>query len=466
MAQEHFDLLVIGSGPAGQKGAINAAKLGKRVAIADGSLALGGTCLHTGTIPSKSLREAVIYLSGYRQKAFYGKSYAVQRRITFGDLSMRVSEVVERELDVVRDQLARNRVDILDGHATFVDANTVEIQRDNGISVRATADAMLIACGARPAHSPTVPVDGQRIFDSDQFVSEGRENHDVVRSLIVVGAGVIGIEYAAMATALGADVTIIDARRDVLEFVDREILEALFYHLRENKATLRLGEKVTEVEIDGRNRVCARLESGKTVAAETLLYTVGRQANGDRLGLDQAGVEVDKRGRIKVDKNFQTTVPHIYAAGDVIGFPALASTSMEQGRIASCHMFGIPADHSPELFPYGIYTLPEISMVGRNEQELTDEKIPYEVGLAQFAELARGQMIGDRTGRLKLLFDPTSLKILGVHIIGEGAAELVHIGQTAMSLGGTVEFLRDTVFNYPTLAEAYKVAAFDGLNKL
>jgi len=466
MAQEHFDLLVIGSGPAGQKAAINAAKLGKRVAIADGTLALGGTCLHTGTIPSKSLREAVIYLSGYRQKAFYGKSYALQRRITFGDLSMRVSEVVERELDVVRDQLARNRVDILDGHATFIDAHTVEIQRENGISVRATADAMLIACGARPAHSPTVPVDGQRIFDSDQFVSKGREDHDVANSLIVVGAGVIGVEYAAMATALGADVTIIDQRHDVLEFVDREILAALFYHLRENKATLRFGEKVIDVEIDSRDRVCARLESGKTVAAETLLYTVGRQANGDRLGLEAVGVEVDKRGRIKVDENFQTTVPHIYAAGDVIGFPALASTSMEQGRIASCHMFGVPADHSPELFPYGIYTLPEISMVGKNEQQLTDEKIPYEVGLAQFAELARGQMIGDRTGRLKLLFDPTSLKILGVHIIGDGAAELVHIGQTAMSLGGTVAFLRDSVFNYPTLAEAYKVAAFDGLNKL
>ncbi len=466
MSQEHFDLLVIGSGPAGQKGAINASKLGKRVAIADGSLALGGTCLHTGTIPSKSLREAVIYLSGYRQKAFYGKSYAVQRRITFGDLSLRVSEVVERELDVVRDQLARNGVEMLDGHAAFVDANTVEIERQSGLSVRATADAFLIACGARPAHSPTVPVDGHRVFDSDQFVSEGREQHEVVRSLIVVGAGVIGIEYAAMATALGADVTIIDQRRDVLEFVDREILEALFYHLRENKATLRLGEKVVSVEVDERDRVCARLESGKRVAAETLLYTVGRQANGDRLGLEKIGVQVDKRGRIEVDENFQTTLPHIYAAGDVIGFPALASTSMEQGRIASCHMFGVPADHAPHLFPYGIYTLPEISMVGRTEEQLTDEKVPYEVGLAQFAELARGQMIGDRTGRLKLLFDPNSLKILGVHIIGDGAAELIHIGQTAMSLGGTVEFLRDSVFNYPTLAEAYKVAAFDGLNKL
>ena len=466
MAQEHFDLLVIGSGPAGQKGAINAAKLGKRVAVADGSLALGGTCLHTGTIPSKSLREAVIYLSGYRQKAFYGKSYAVQRRITFGDLSFRVAEVVSRELDVVRDQLARNRVEIIDGHATFVDSNTVEIERENGLSIRASADAILIACGARPAHSPTVPVDGHRIFDSDQFVSEMRGEHDVLRSLIVVGAGVIGIEYASMATALGADVTIIDARRDVLEFVDREILEALFYHLRENKATLRLGEKVVSVGVDERDRVAARLESGKVVAADTLLYTVGRQANGDKLGLERIGVDVDSRGRIRVDDCFQTSVPHIYAAGDVVGFPALASTSMEQGRIASCHMFGVPYEHAPELFPYGIYTLPEISMVGKTEEQLTDEKIPYEVGLAQFGELARGQMIGDRTGRLKILFAPDTHELLGVHIIGDGAAELVHIGQTVMSLGGTVEFLRDAVFNYPTLAEGYKVAAFDGLQKL
>lgn len=466
MAQEHFDLLVIGSGPAGQKGAINAAKLGKRVAIADGALALGGTCLHTGTIPSKSLREAVIYLSGYRQKAFYGKSYAVQRRITFGDLSFRVSEVVERELDVVRDQLARNRVEILEGHATFVDSNTVEIQGEGHLPLRASADAMLIACGARPAHSPTVPVDGHRIFDSDQFVSEQREDHDVLRSLIVVGAGVIGIEYASMAIALGAAVTLIDARRDVLEFVDREILEALFYHLRENKATLRLGEKVVSVGIDDRDRVFAQLESGKKVAADTLLYTVGRQANGDRLGLEKIGVEVDSRGRIRVDENFQTTVPHIYAAGDIIGFPALASTSMEQGRIASCHMFDAPFDHAPELFPYGIYTLPEISMVGKTEEQLTEEKIPYEAGLASFEELARGQMIGDRTGRLKILFSPDTHQLLGVHIVGDGAAELVHIGQMVMSLGGTVEFLRDSVFNYPTLAEAYKVAAFDGLKKL
>jgi NAD(P) transhydrogenase len=269
-----------------------------------------------------------------------------------------------------------------------------------------------------------------------------------------------------MAAALGADVTIIDQRSTFLEFVDAEILESLCYHLRDGNVTFRLGEKVVSVEMDERDRVVANLESGKRVIGETLLYTVGRQANTDQLNLDAIGLEVDERGRITVDENYRTRFPHIYAAGDVIGFPALASTSMEQGRIASCHMFGHPFRHTPELLPYGIYTIPEISMVGKTEAQLTQEKIPYEVGLARFEELARGQMIGDRTGRLKILFHPQSLKILGVHIIGDGATELVHIGQTVMSLDGTIEYLRDAVFNYPTLAEAYKVAAFDGLNRL
>ncbi|MBM4266002.1 MAG: Si-specific NAD(P)(+) transhydrogenase [Deltaproteobacteria bacterium] len=465
MPQEHYDLVVIGSGPAGQKGAINAAKLGKRVGIADAALALGGTCLHTGTIPSKSLREAVLFLSGYRQKAFYGQSYAVQHRITFEDLALRANEVITRELEVIRDQLARNRIEILEGLATFVDEHTLEIDCGEEAQ-RVTADYVLIACGARPAHSETVPVDGKQIFDSDQFVSPARKSQELARSLMVVGAGVIGVEYASMAAALGANVTVIDQREDVLEFADREMIEALFYHLRDHNTTLRFGEKVVRVEKDSRERVVAHLESGKRVTGETLLYTVGRQANADRLKLDCAGVNVDPRGRIPVDGNFRTSAQHIYAAGDVIGFPSLASTSMEQGRVATCHMFGAPFSHAPALLPYGIYTIPEISMVGKTEEQLTEQKIPYEVGTARFEELARGQMIGDRTGRLKLLFGPDDLKLLGVHIIGDGAAELVHIGQMVMSYGGTVELLRDSVFNYPTLAEAYKVAAFDGLNRL
>jgi NAD(P) transhydrogenase len=463
----HYDLFVIGSGPAGQKAAIAAAKAGKHVGIADGKLRLGGTCLHTGTIPSKTLREAVLYFSGYRQRDFHLSTEGSRRRITLGDLGARVRLVLGRELEVLREQLYRNRIDVREGHARFLDPHTVEVD-EGGTATRVNADFVLIACGARPAHSATVPLDGRRILDSDQLLDGSSRGHDqeMAQSLIVVGAGVIGMEYASMMCALGAEVTLIDARADILEFVDAEILEALLYHIRSNGATFRLGEKVTGVDIDDRHRVVAALESGKRVAGEALLYTVGRVSNTDDLGLENIGLAVDARGRLAVDEAYRTSVEHIYAAGDVIGFPALASTSMEQGRIAACHMFGIPAQHTPELHPYGIYTIPEISMVGKTERQLTAEKIPYEVGIARFGELARGQMIGDRTGLLKLLFDPKSLAILGVHVIGDGATELVHIGQTAMALGGTVEFLRDAVFNYPTLAEAYKVAALEGLNRL
>ncbi|MFP6663255.1 MAG: Si-specific NAD(P)(+) transhydrogenase [Deltaproteobacteria bacterium] len=461
----HFDLVVIGSGPAGQKGAINAAKHGKKVAIIDRKMMLGGACVHTGTIPSKTLREAVLYLSGFRQRAFYGRDYTLQENLTWKDLFLRVDEVVGREIEIVRDQLQRNRVEVLGGVARFVDEHTILVEYPDH-SERIQADFVLIATGSRPAHSPTVPTDGERILDSDQIVQGTHAGSPVGSSSIVVGAGVIGLEYASMATALRSEVTIIDAREDVLEFVDSEILEALFFHLRSRRAKFRLGEKVTSVEIDQRDRVVARLESGKRVHGDTLLYTVGREANTDTLGLDSIGIETNSRGRIKVDNYYRTLLPHIHAAGDVIGFPALASTSMEQGRIATSHMFGIAANHTPELLPFGIYTIPEISMVGKTERRLTDEKIPYEVGMARFEELARGNMTGDRTGMLKLLFHPDTLAILGVHIIGDGACELVHIGQTAMALGGSVEFLRDTVFNYPTLAEAYKVAALDGLGRL
>jgi NAD(P) transhydrogenase len=364
----------------------------------------------------------------------------------------------------VRNQLRRNGVASLTGAAHFVDPHTLEIMPASGNgALRVQADHVLIACGTRAARSPQIPLDGVRVFDADQLPAVP----DLPRELIVVGAGVIGLEYASMMTALDIKVTIIDQRPTLLDFVDRELIEGLCYHMRRRGATFRLGETVASVTVDAQGRVVATLESGKRVNGQALLYTVGRQANSDLLRLDAAGLKADSRGRIPVDDCFRTPVPHIYAAGDVIGFPSLASSSTEQGRLASAHMFGAPRNPArPELLPYGIYTVPEISMVGRTEQQLTDARIPYEMGVAKYEELAKGQILGDDTGMLKLLFDPDSLKLLGVHAIGEGATELIHIGQAVLALGGTIEYFRDNVFNYPTLAEAYKVAALAGLNRL
>lgn len=464
-----YDLVVIGSGPAGQKAAICAAKLRKRVLVVDRPDRIGGVSVHTGTIPSKTLREAVLYLSGFRQRAFYGKDYRLQDKITVADLAKRVRPVREHEIEVVRAQLKRNDVDTMHGHAKFVDANEIEVEMEAeggvGHRERVTGDRFLVACGTRPAENASIMLDGEKIWSSDQLA----QIPEIPKHLIVVGGGVIGLEYASMLTALGGEVTLIDARKQLLDFVDEEIVDTLTFHMRRSGVTFRLGEKVASCAVDvrgDRKVVVANLESGKTVVADALLYAVGRQPNTDRLNLEAVGLDTDPRGRLVVNEVFQTKVPHIYAAGDCIGFPALASTSMEQGRIASLHMFGTTQTIVRDLLPYGIYTIPEISTVGKNEQELTDAKVPYEFGVARFEELAKAQMIGDRIGLLKVLFDPKTLKVLGVHGIGENAAEIIHIGQAVMALGGTVEYFRDTVFNYPTLAEAYKVAALDGLNKL
>jgi NAD(P) transhydrogenase len=461
MPRNQFDLVVIGSGPAGQKGAIAAAKLGKRVAIVDRTEMIGGVCLHTGTIPSKTLREAILYLTGFRQRAFYGADYMVKFDIVASDLESRVNAVVAREVSVIRGQLRRNGAVTYSGTAAFLDPHTLQVESSVTTEIL-KADNVLIACGTRPAHAPEIPCDGNRVFDADQLGKVAQ----LPRDLIVVGAGVIGLEYASMMTALNVKVTVIDQRPTMLDFVDQEIIEALCYQMRRQDAVFRLGERVTSVEIDeGRGLVHANMESGKRIHAQGLLYAVGRQANTDMLALAAAGLSADPRGRIKVNEKFQTDVPHIYAAGDCIGFPSLASTSMEQGRLAACHMFQGPAAKS-YLFPYGIYTIPEISMIGKNERELTEAKIPYEVGIAKYEEIAKGQMVGDDTGMLKILFHPDTLKVLGVHAIGESATEIIHIGQTVMALDGTMEFFRDSVFNYPTFAEAYKIAAMNGLNKL
>jgi NAD(P) transhydrogenase len=457
-----YDLVVIGSGPAGQKCAIAAAKAGKRVAVIDRTVMMGGVSVHTGTIPSKTLREAIFQLSGFAVKALYANGSRSRGDISVQDLSSRVTGIIARETEVVRAQFKRNGVAIYQGSAHFLDHHTLEVQGE-GEGIRVKGEKILVACGTRPAHSPEIPFDNHRIVDTDHLSGLGR----IPKEIIVVGAGVVGLEYASFMAALGADVTLIDQRPVVLEFVDREIVEALLYHLRQLGVTFRLGEKVAQVGIDTkRDFVFAELESGKKVHGDALIYAVGRQANGDQVHLEAAGLAADSRGRLKVNEFFQTEVPHIYAAGDVIGFPALASTSMEQGRLAASHMFQIPFEHMPELFPYGIYTIPEISMVGQTEETLTSNRVPYEVGIAKYSELAKSMMLGDETGMLKLLFDRQTRKLLGVHALGQRATEIIHIGQAVLFYGGSVEYFRDMVFNYPTLAEAYKVAALDGLNKL
>ena len=461
-----YDLFVIGSGPAGQRAAIQAAKLEKRVAIAERKTVVGGVCINTGTIPSKTLREAVMHLSGYRLREVYGSSYTVKGDITMSDLLFRTDHVIRNELDVTRHQLMRNRVELINAEAAFVEPNRLRLRSVNDSGERqVTARNIVIAAGTRAGRNRGVAFDGRRILTCDDIL----QLNEVPKTLVVVGAGVIGCEYASIFAALGVRVTLIDKRERLLDFVDREIVDALIYQMRQNRVTLRLGEEVRAIDtIDTEfgDRVRIHLSSGKKLTAEKALYSVGRVGATDTLGLEALNLQSDDRGRIKVNGTYQTDVPNIYAVGDVIGFPSLASTSMEQGRLAACHAFGLPATSVPELFPYGIYTIPEISMVGRTEEELTEQGVPYEVGKAQYREIARGQIMGDSTGLLKLIFHLGTRQLLGVHIIGEGASELVHIGQAVMAFEGTVDYFINTVFNYPTLAECYKTAAFDASNRM
>jgi NAD(P) transhydrogenase len=456
-----FDVLVIGSGPGGQKAAIAAAKLGRRVAIIERRDMIGGVCLNTGTIPSKTLREAVLYLTGLDQREMYGQSYRVKDEITIADLAARTQHVVGREIDVVRSQLSRNRVTILIGTGSFLDPHLLEVDDGAGRTHTASADKIVIATGTRPARPSTVDFDDRAVIDSDGIVNLEK----VPRSMVVAGAGVIGIEYASMFAALGTKVTVVEQRERMLEFCDIEVVEALKYHLRDLAVTFRFGETVASVESRPEGAI-ATLRSGKKIPADTVMYSAGRQGMSDNLRLGAAGLAADARGRIGVDEFFRTPVPHIYAVGDVIGFPALAATSMEQGRLAAHHACGEPLHAFGQLQPIGIYSIPEISFIGRTEDELTSENVPFEVGVSRYRELARGQIIGDSYGVLKLLVSLEDRTLLGVHVFGTGATELVHIGQAVMGCGGTVDYLVDAVFNYPTLAESYKVAALDATNKM
>ncbi len=457
-----YDLLVIGTGPAGQKAAVQAAKLGKKVGIVERKEVVGGVCINTGTIPSKSLREAVLYLSGFRQRSIYGADYRLKTAITIEDLAFRTNHVIKNEVRIVENQMARNRVDMIYGTASFVDSHRLRVTRAGGGSVEHEADFITIAVGSEPAKPAEVPFDHDSIIDTDELLTLKH----IPKSIVIVGGGVIGTEYASMLAALGVPVTLIDKQPRLLEFVDAEIIEALQLQMKEIGVTLCHNEEVVSIRKEQDGLIHVQLRHADPIAATTLMYAIGRIGATQDLNLSAVGLAPDARGRLSVNDHFQTAIPHIYAVGDVIGFPALASTSMQQGRHASCHAFGAPDGTDTQLLPYGIYSIPEISMVGRNEEDLTKADIPYAVGIARYREIARGQIIGDETGLLKLLFHRQTRQLLGVHAIGEGATELIHIGQAVMAYRGQINYFIDTVFNYPTLAECYKVAALDGINRL
>lgn len=466
---KHYDCAVIGTGPAGQKAAIQAAKLGKSVAVIEKNTVLGGAGINTGTIPSKALREAVLQITGSTLRPYYNEARRPKKDITISDLIYLSQQVIHNERQVIRDQFDRNGIDLIWGSAAFLGQHELAVRNEDAVEI-ITADKFVIATGSRPAMPESVPFNDRTIVTSDSLLRMPR----LPKSILIVGGGVIGVEYACMLGAIGLRVTLIEGKNEILDFLDREIVEALQYQMRQTGITLRLGEKVAKIEelpvsVEKslpHGGVQAQLESGKTLTAESLLYAVGRQGTTKAIVLEEAGVKADDRERLKVNEHYQTEVPHIYAAGDVIGFPALASTAMEQGRLAVCHAFGVEANSFPEAFPFGIYSIPEISMVGKTERQLTQEGVPYEAGIANYKEVARGQLLGDSIGMLKLLIHQKDHRILGVHAIGTGATELIHIGQAVITFSGTVEYFINNVFNYPTLAETYKVAAFNGLNKI
>jgi len=457
----NYDLLVIGTGPAGQKAAVQAAKLGKKVGIIERKEVVGGVCTNTGTIPSKSLREAVLYLSGFRQRTLYGAQYRLKETITIEDLAFRANHVIKNEIEIVQRQMARNHVDLIHGTASFVDPHRLHIRQAGG-NIEHTAHFILIAVGTEPARPADIPFDGTSVIDTDGLLTLKH----IPDSIVIVGGGVIGTEYASILATMGVPVTLIDKRPRLLEFVDAEIIEGLQQQMKAIGVTLYHEEEVLAIKKETDGQIHVSLKHAKPIQTTLLMYATGREGATKELNLEALGLKPDKRGRLAVNEHFQTAVPHVYAAGDVIGFPALASTSMQQGRHASCHAFGHPDHTDTDLLPYGIYAIPEISMVGQNEEELNKAEAPYAVGIARYKEIARGQLIGDETGMLKLLFNRHNHELLGVHAIGEGATELIHIGQAVMAYHGKIEYFIDTVFNYPTLAECYKVAALDGINRL
>jgi NAD(P) transhydrogenase len=458
-----YDLIVIGSGPAGRRAAIQAAKLGRSVLVIEGRRRVGGVSVHTGTIPSKTLRETALNLSGWRERGFYGSSYRVKQDIRGEDLGMRIGKTLEHEVDVLEHQFQRNNVRTLAGTARFLDPHTLTVHCPDGSDLAVAGTRILIAVGTVPHRPADIPFDDEHVLDSDAMSEAPR----VPRSLTVIGAGVIGIEYATIFSALDVPVTLIEPRETFLDFVDREIIQEFVHILRDRGTTIRLGCPVKSIEKGADGWPVTTLADGRRIRSDMVLYAAGRMGATASLDLEKCALATDNRGRLTVDpKTFQTEMPHIYAAGDVIGFPSLASTSMEQGRIAACHAFGLPLPPAPAYFPYGIYAVPEISTVGMTEEEVRGRGIGYECGVARFRETSRGHIMGLNSGMMKMLFSLKTRRLLGVHIIGEGATELIHIGQAVLNLKGTLDYFIENTFNYPTLAEAYKIAALDAWNRM
>ncbi|UXX84876.1 Si-specific NAD(P)(+) transhydrogenase [Roseovarius pelagicus] len=458
----HYDLIIIGSGPSGRSAAIQAGKLKRRVLVIDRKDRLGGVSVHTGTIPSKTLRETVLNLSGWRERSFYGRSYRVKDDIDAGDLKARLHKTLDYEVDVLEHQFNRNHVDTLNGLARFTGPNDIEVATEAGDVTKLTADRFLIATGTQTYRPENVPFNGTTIVDSDEFL----ELATIPRSLTVVGAGVIGVEYATMFSALDVRVTLIEPRDSFLDFIDRTLIQDFTHQIRENGVDLRLASAIETIE-DAGNHVEITLANGRHVRSEMLLFAAGRMGATAKLNVTAAGLKTDHRGRLSVDrKTYQTPVPHIYATGDVIGHPSLASASIQQGRVAACHALDTPTLPESPWFPYGIYSVPEISTCGMSEEEMQERGIPYEVGVARFRETSRGHIMGLEHGMLKMLFSLKTRRVLGVQIVGEGATELIHIAQAVLNLKGTVDYFVQNTFNYPTLAEAYKIAGLDAFNRM
>jgi NAD(P) transhydrogenase len=458
-----YDLIVIGSGPAGRRAAVQGAKLGKRVLVVEHGRRVGGVSVHTGTIPSKTLRETVLNLSGWRERGFYGRGYRVKQDIGAADLLKRLHMTLDHEVEILEHQFTRNGVEVARGAARFLGPHRIEIDGGDGPPRICTANRFVIAVGTRTYRPAHIAFDGASILDSDGILELTR----IPKQLVVIGAGVIGMEYASIFSALDTRVTVLEASETLLPFLDRELADEFVHDLRDRGVAIRYGCKVRSAYAHAPSRCVIETEDGRALTADMVLFAAGRVGATDALGLEACGLAADPRGRIAVDaQSFQTAVPHIYAVGDVIGFPSLASTSMEQGRIAACHAFDEPAHAPPEFFPYGIYSVPEISTIGMTEEEVRKRAIPYECGVARFRETSRGHIMGLSSGFLKMIFSSETRRLLGVHIVGEGATELIHIGQAVLNLKGTLDYFVENTFNYPTLAEAYKVAALDVWNRM